>query len=135
MASFPAYIPTSRSFTPGTYPQKAYRSMAGIVTKRTFGNRPSQAKLDLEFQNVNDTTAAAIISHYRAQTAANRRFNVTATTMAGLDISLLVLANGSSDTLRWEYANPPEVQSVRPGKSSITVSLIGEIRDPATDDL
>ena len=43
-------------------------------------------------------------------------------------------ADASLDNLRWEYEGPPEVESVRPGFSSVRVSLIGEIRDPRYDD-
>lgn len=134
MAAFPSFAPSSRSFKPGIYPQRAYRSLSGVVTKRTFGNSPSQSTLDLTFDNVADSTATAIINHYRSQTAANRRFQLSATTTGGLDAGLVSIANGTIDNLRFEYKDPPSVQSVRPGRSSISVSLIGEIRDPKSDD-
>ena len=134
MAAFPSFAPTSRSFTPGTYPQRSYRSLSGVVTKRTFGNAPSQSTLDMNFDNVADSTVTAIINHYRNQTAVNRRFQLSATTMGGMDSGLVSIANGTIDNLRFEYKDPPSVQSVRPGRSSISVSLIGEIRDPRSDD-
>jgi len=134
MAAFPSFAPTSRSFTPGTYPQRSYRSLSGVVTKRTFGNAPSQATLDMSFDNVADSTVAAIINHYRNQTAVNRRFQLSAITMGGMDSSLVSIANGTVDNLRFEYKDPPSVQSIRPGRSSVSVSLIGEIRDPRSDD-
>ena len=134
MAAFPSFAPTSRSFTPGIYPQRTYRSLSGVVTKRTFGNAPSQSTLDMSFDNVADSTVTAIINHYRNQTAVNRRFQLSATTMGGMDSGLVSIANGTIDNLRFEYKDPPSVQSVRPGRSSISVSLIGEIRDPRSDD-
>ena len=36
--------------------------------------------------------------------------------------------------LRWEYEKPPEVQSVRPGIYTVTITLLGEIRNTTTDD-
>lgn len=135
MASFPSYAPSQRSFKPGTYPQRSYRSLAGVVVKRTFGNRLSQATLSLAFDNVADSVATSILNHYRTQTASNQRFKVGTTTMGGMDANLIALADGTADSLRWEYESPPEVQSIRPGVSSLTVSLLGEIRDPMTDDL
>jgi hypothetical protein len=134
MATFPAYAPSRRQFNPGTYPQKSYRSLAGVVVKRTFGNRPSGATLSLDFNNIADDKVVAILNHYRDQTAINRRFRITATTMAGLNSSLTALVDGSIDNLRWEYNQPPSVDSVRPGISRVQVQLIGEIRDPASDD-
>jgi hypothetical protein len=134
MATFPAYAPTKRQFNPGAYPQKSYRSLAGVVVKRTFGNRPSGATLNLDFENIADDKVVAILNHYRSQTAVNRRFKVTATTMAGLNSSLIALADGSTDNLRWEYSQPPAVESIRPGVSRVQVQLLGEIRDPGSDD-
>jgi len=134
MAAFPSFAPTSRSFTPGTYPQRSYRSLSGVVTKRTFGNAPSQSALEMNFDNVADSTATAIINHYRSQTAINKRFQLSAITMGGMDSGLVNIADGTIDNLRFEYKEPPSVQSVRPGRSSISVSLIGEIRYPRSDD-
>lgn len=134
MAAFPSFAPSSRSFMPGIYPQRSYRALSGIVTKRTFGNAPSQSTLDMTFDNVVDSTAAAIVNHYRSQTAINKRFQLSETTMGGMNSGLVGIANGTIDNLRFEYKDPPSVQSVRPGRSSITVSLIGEIRDPRSDD-
>jgi hypothetical protein len=134
MATFPAYAPTKRQFNPGTYPQKSYRSLAGIVVKRTFGNRPTGATLNLDFENIADDKVVAILNHYRSQTAVNQRFKVTATTTAGLNSNLTALADGSADNLRWEYSQPPAVESIRPGVSRVQVQLLGEIRDPGSDD-
>ena len=134
MAAFPSFVPTSRNFTPGIYPQRSYRSLSGVVTKRTFGNAPSQSALEMNFDNVADSTATAIINHYRSQTAINKRFQLSAITMGGMDSGLVSIADGTIDNLRFEYKEPPSVQSVRPGRSSISVSLIGEIRDPRSDD-
>lgn len=134
MAAFPPFAPSSRSFTPGIYPQRTYRALSGVVTKRTFGNSPSQATLDMTFENVVDSTATAIVNHYRSQTAINKRFQLSAITMGGMDSGLVSIADGTIDNLRFEYKDPPSVQSVRPGRSSISVSLVGEIRDPRSDD-
>lgn len=134
MADFPSYAPSSRSFSPGAYPQKSYKSLSGFVTKRTFGDKPFGAKLDLEFSNISDDKAAVILDHYRYQTARNARFRLSAKVLSGLSANLKQLADGSVDDLRWEYESPPQIQSVRPGFSSVRVSLMGEIRNIFTDE-
>ena len=134
MADFPSYAPTGRSFSPGVYPQKVYRSLSGVAIKRTFGNKPSGAKLDLDFNNISDAKVTAILNHYRQQTAQNARFKISAKTLAGLSTELSEIANGTVDDLRWEYESPPNVQSVRPGISQVRVALIGEIRNLYLDD-
>lgn len=134
MATFPSYVPTDRRFAPGTYPQRVYRSLAGVTARRTFGDRPYGASLELNFNNVSDAVTTAIINHYRSQTQQNKRFKVSNTTMGGLATELQTLMDGTADNLRWEYSQPPDVESVRPGLSRVSVSLTGEIRDPNTDD-
>lgn len=134
MAAFPSITPTSRNFKPGAYPQKQYRSLSGVAIKRTFGNQPYGAVLELEYANVSDATTVTLIDHYRSQTAANQRFQLSSNVTAGMSPTLATRANASVDNLRWEYAQPPEVSSVRPGISTIRINLAGEIRDPRYDD-
>lgn len=134
MATFPALTPSSRNFAPGVYPQKVYRSLSGNVRKRTFGNSPYGATLELEYQNVPDATAVTLLNHYKSQTAANSRFALSPNVTAGMSDSLATLASASVDNLRWEYSRPPEVRSVRPGFSTVRISLAGEIRNPQFDD-
>ena len=133
MAAFPSFTPSQRSFKPGIYPQRSYRSLSGVVTKRTFGNAPSQATLEMSFDNIPDITANSIISHYHSQTTQNQSFKL-GTPILNLSTALNTLAVGYDSNLRWEYANPPEVTLVRPGITNVSVSLIGEIRDPRSDD-
>jgi hypothetical protein len=134
MATFPSITPTGRSFRPGVYPQKMYRALSGAVVKRTYGNSPYGAQLDLEFDSISDATVVTQLDHYRSQTAANRRFTLSTNVTAGMSSTLATRANASIDGLRWEYANPPEVQSVRPGFNNVRISLVGEIRNPRLDD-
>lgn len=134
MATFPSITPTARNFKPGTYPQKQYRSLSGVAIKRTFGNQPYGAVLELEYANVSDAIAVTLIDHYRSQTAANRRFQLSSNVTAGMSSTLAARANASVDNLRWEYTQPPEINSVRPGINTIRINLAGEIRDPRYDD-
>lgn len=133
MATFPSITPTARSFKPGVYPQRAYRSLNGAVVKRTFGNSPYGAALELSFDNISDANVVTLIDHYRSQTAANARFLLSTSITAGMSSTLAARANASVDNLRWEYAGPPEVESVRPDVNRVRISLAGEIRDPRYD--
>lgn len=136
MAAFPDIAPTSRTFEPGVYPQRTYRTLSGVVVRRTFGNSPFNAKLDMQFENIGDSAVESILNHYRTQTASNARFQVLTTTkpLTGMTSTLANLASGSTDNLRWEYAQPPQVRSIRSGLSTVSVSLLGEIRNPQQDD-
>ena len=134
MAVFPSYIPTRRNFTPGIFPQKTFRTLGGTVAKRTFGNVAYGAKLELEFTNIIDDKVQAIIAHYQFQTQRNQRFQLPDTIVAGMNASLATSVKAVS-TLRWEYESPPAIESIFPGISVVSLTLIGEIRDPNTDDV
>ena len=137
MADFPNYTPSSRNFEPGVYPQRSYRTLSGINVKRTFGNQPFGAKLEMEFANVGNDAVEAILNHYKTQTAANERFNVYSTTttkpLAGVGSTVRGYLLDTT-TLRWEYESPPRVQSVRSDLYTISVSLVGEILNKGLDD-
>ena len=134
MAVFPSYIPTRRNFTPGVFPQKTFRTLGGVAAKRTFGNVAYGAKLELEFTNVVDDKTQAIILHYQFQTQRNQRFQLPDTVIAGMNASLATSVKAVS-TLRWEYESPPAIESIFPGISVVSLTLIGEIRDPKSDDV
>jgi hypothetical protein len=133
MAVFPGYIPTRRNFTPGIFPQKTFRTLGGTIAKRTFGNVAYGAKLELEFTNITDDKVQAIIAHYQFQTQRNQRFQLPDTVVAGMNASLATSVKAVS-TLRWEYESPPAIESIFPGISAVSLTLIGEIRDPNSDD-
>lgn len=137
MAAFPSLTPTSRRFTPGIYPQRSYRTLSGIVARRTFGNSPYGARLELEYSNVPDATVNTLLDHYHAQTAANARFQLSSNVTAAMssDVAAEVTSTAiNRGNLRWEYEQPPQVESVHPGRYNVSISLAGEIRNPQTDD-
>jgi len=134
MAVFPSYIPTRRNFTPGIFPQKTFRTLGGTVAKRTFGNVAYGAKLELEFTNITDDKVQEIIAHYQYQTQRTQRFQLPDSVVAGMNNALATSVKAVS-TLRWEYESPPAIESIFPGISVVSLTLIGEIRDPKTDDV
>ena len=134
MAIFPSYIPTRRNFTPGIFPQKIFRTLGGVSAKRTFGNVAYGAKLELEFTNIADDKTQAIIVHYQYQTQRNQRFRLSNSILIGMAAPLFETVKAYS-TLRWEYEGPPAIESIFPGISVVSLTLIGEIRDPKTDDV
>jgi hypothetical protein len=111
--------------------------LSGIVARRTYGNSPYGARLDLEFKNISDTTVTTLLNHYHAQTTANRRFRLSTPITAGMNTGLsteVQSLTADRGNLRWEYAQPPQIESVRPGVSNVSITLSGEIRDPNTDE-
>ena len=135
MASqFPTIRPTTRSFAMGDYPSKTYRSLSGAIFKRAFGNKATGYRMDLTFQNIGDTaelrslsgSVKVILDHYNNVDGTFGKFNLPSRIFAGMNSSLTGVIQAPSN-ISWRYASPPQVQSVRNGISTVTVSLIGEI--------
>lgn len=144
--------PTTRSFTMGDYPSKTYTSLSGAVFKRAFGNKATNYRLDLTFKNIADTvqlrdgsgTVKEIVDHFRTVTDGTfKSFTLPLQVFAGLysdtpgeddrdgdeirkDDNLNPTIQ-EPDSISWRYAEPPKVQSVKSGMSTVTVKLIGEI--------
>jgi hypothetical protein len=124
--TFPSIKPTGREFTMGTYPTKVYRSLAGTTVKRSFGNKPYGYQLSLEFANVSDATLAQLLAHYDTTGGGFSRFALPDAVFAGMDATVrgrIQTPNG----IKWEYAGPPEVESVYNGRSNVSIQLAGEL--------
>ena len=143
MANFPAVKPTRRSFALGEYPTKTYRSLSGKTVRRSFGNRPYSATLELVFENVSEETMGLIYNHYHGQLGTTTGFALSDEVMAGLSSSgsasrqlkagdpFLVLqqlgiGSGAANTMNWFYSEAPQIESTYRDLSTVSVKLISE---------
>jgi len=124
-----ALKPTSRSFNPGDYPVKAFKSQSGAETRILYGNRRTNLKLSLTYENISDASAELFIDHYDETQGTFATFGVASeSTNDGAKTgwegnSTAIGANSSGNAYRYE--GPPELTQVRPGISTVTVNLIG----------
>ena len=123
---FPEIKPTSRSYTPGNYPQTQFKAQNGATTVIRFGSRRVDARLSLGFSNVTDDEAASILSNYESVNSAwNMVTFTTANGSAGAGSALAAyLQESGASGLRWRYSAPPQVQSVYPGVSSVSCEFV-----------
>lgn len=126
MAIFPSIRPTGRSYAPGQFPIKTYRSLTGATVKRIFGNRSFGHSIELQFENIADATTKQILDHYYGQYGSYNRFNLPDTVFSGASSDLKGILQSPTNIL-WEYAEAPQVESVFNGRSTVTVRLIGEL--------
>lgn len=91
-----------------------------------YGQKPYNAQLTLTFANIDDDDAARIVSHYeeRMATFSNVTFS-GANGLAGLGTALSVEVGEFASGLKWRYAEPPQVESVYPGISTVTCTFTG----------
>ena len=130
--TFPSITPTRRSFVAPTWPTKTQASQSGVITRRLWGSRPSQAKLSLTFGNINDTNTAAILSAYNSARGSVDSLTLPTLIFAGADATLQSWLNASATGagLLWSFSEgtSPQVESVIPGRSNVTVELTAELR-------
>ena len=130
--TFPSITPTRSSFVSPTWPTKTQAAQSGVITRRLWGSRPSQGRLSLTFGNINDTNAAAILDAYNSARGSVNSLTLPNEIFAGADAALQRLLDTSATGagLLWCFAegSSPEVESVAPGRSNVTVELTAELR-------
>lgn len=119
-------VPSSRAYDPGSWPVKTYQAMDGAEVRLLYGSKRTGMKLRLSYENVSDQAAERFLQHYSDRKGTFLTFQLPAGAKAkagwaGSDASLDVGATGNA----WRYAEAPTVTNVRPGRSSVTVNLIG----------
>ena len=124
---FPGNIPpTSRSFRPGKLPETKFQALNGAVSFVQYGQNFVDAELTLNFANINDDKVLEILQHYSSVVGDDhvafgpvRGFQGMATDLINNGIE------SGRELLRWRYKEPPQVQSVYPGISSVQLAFIG----------
>lgn len=149
---FPNIVPSARKFSMGDYPSVTYRSLSGTIFKRSFGNKQTGYTLDLEFKNIGDEsnlkndsgTLLLIMRHYNAVDGTLQFFALPRRVFSGFfkldtrrdsaqevnrkDGLIKEIIPRDDGDIKWRYASPPQVTSVRHGISTVSVSLVGELQ-------
>jgi hypothetical protein len=124
--AFPPVKPTGRSYNPGSYPTAEFKSLSGVTTRMLYGNRRSDAELELNFSNITDTNAALILRNYEQVTPTGDWVSFADAAGAGSALAVYLQESGGSG-LRWRYDGPPDVRSVVPGRSTVQCKFIGQL--------
>lgn len=127
--SYPRIAPTGRAYDPGDWPVKTYRSQNGAEVRLLYGSVRTGMTLRLDYANVPDATAQQFLEHYNEMNGTFRAFSFDLTTWN----RILAGWGGSSSPLKppagtdWRYDGPPSLSAVRPGVSTVSVTLRGVI--------
>ena len=140
---FPSIKPSSRSYSPGTYPSTDFESLDGTKTHLRFGNKRVNATLQLGFSNIPDAEAALILENYED---VNSTWDyVTFTSSNGVSgvsnskevdgqtnpaSSLQSLVKEGGARLLWRYSGPPSVTSTFKGLSNVSCSFVACLDSP-----
>ena len=129
--TFPDIKPSSRSYTPGIYPQTEFIAQNGAKTVLRYGNKKVDAKLTLGFTNITDSQANEILDLYEEVNSDYDYilFNPV-TALAGIKSNSLlfkeaeVSEDGSGLKLRYRFDGPPTVTSVKPDRSKVQCKFV-----------
>lgn len=119
-------IPTSRTFTPGRFPETAFESRNGSVSFVQYGQNFVNAELTMSFANINDGKALQILQHYKSVLGDDYVVFAANAGFQGMNAELVDggLETGE-DLLRWRYSAAPQLTSVFPGISTVQVKFVG----------
>jgi len=123
MAALPALTPTAMDFTAPEFPVKSNTSLSGVVSRRIFGNRGSRSTLQLNFDNIADSSAVEFLDAWNASRGQLNAVTVPSEVFNGADATLTAYVSDGGDGLIWHFAEPPQVQRIKPGISRVRVRL------------
>jgi len=129
---FPTVKPSSRSYSPGTYPSTDFESLDGTKTHLRYGNKRVNATLQLGFSNISDADAALILANYE-QVNSNWNYVTFNRGFATAGVGSGTLSDYFKESLsglKWRYSNPPTVISTFKGLSNVSCSFVACLDSP-----
>lgn len=123
--NFPNVVPSSMEFTPPEFPIGEDVSIGGVYTRRRFSNRASEGRLQVEFRNIDNSLAAAIVAaHHQSKGTASIVFDTSFFNGAGGELTPY-LNNTAYPGLAWFFlkGSPPRISRVEGGGQLSNVSL------------
>ena len=143
---FPRLCPSSRSYSPGSFPIEEFQGQNGAVTAVKFGNRLKDSELTMTFNNISDSDGFLIWKNYADVMGgldSNGDWNyigvdfntgldgTSANFGAGIvDDSMRAVTTEKRLNRRYRYAEPPQFVSTFPGRCTVTIKLRGYLDGP-----
>jgi hypothetical protein len=129
--NFPAISPTACSFTPPEWPITESRSQSGVRSYRIWANKPSDALLDLGFENISERDGFRIVRAHSSAKGPIDDVTLPSAIFSGIeDENLLDFISQNSSGLSWHFINgePPVLERVPGRRYSTRVRLRAELR-------
>lgn len=122
---FPEIQPTDCRFAEPEWPTSMVRSQSGVRSVRLWGDKPSDARLLLEFANITHANYQLIRAAYQAAKSDVDDVSLPAIVFKNVnDAELLSFLESGGDGARWYFVkgSPPDGRRI-PGGSRWTVSV------------
>lgn len=121
---FPTATPTSRDFSAGDFPVKTFKAQSGAEVRILYGSKRTGMELSLGYDNAPDSVANDFVTHFEEVKGTFDTFALPSAVTTGWQGSVSSITASSTGN-QWRYADAPAITSVRPGRSSIRVRLVG----------
>lgn len=126
--AFPNLSPTARSVRLGDWPVKSFRAQNGKEYRVVYGDKRTGQELELTYENISDSDANDFVGHYNSSKGTYDTFTIEANTRAGWGVGGTTPFDPPSSASLYRYADAPQITSVRPGRSTVTVRLVSVLR-------
>ena len=123
-------VPSTRSYSPGDYPQVEFEAQNGVKTVIRYGKYRTGATLTLGFDNISDVDAATILLHYEEVQSVWGEVNFDGTGVIEGAASNITSFFVERVELKWKYDGPPQVTSVYPGRSNVQCKFVACLDSP-----
>lgn len=123
MTTFPALRPSSREFIAGVFPVAAPEYQGVDRYSKLVGTQAVDHRLILDYLNIADTEATAILDCYRESFSGFKSIELSSEIFS--DIKLETLITEMLGRVDWYFAEKPSVESVFVGISTVRVNLKG----------
>lgn len=118
--TFPALIPTTRTWSPGTYPATAWAAMGGNESRVRHSTLMAGSELRLSFVAITEANMLALLAHYVEVSGSWASFSLPAAVWSGTADPTEYLPAGYG----WRYSGPPDVRDYPCGGHDVTLSLV-----------
>ena len=118
--TFPALVPSSRTYSPGDIPQARQVSQSGVATGFRRGNRRTNQTLSLSFTNLTEAQVDLIKAHYVDRQGSFDIFFLPSEIWSGYSTPPVSLLSDYA----WRYSSPPTVTDGIVGRWGVDVELV-----------
>jgi hypothetical protein len=118
MTTFPALIPSSRTFTPGEYPVTPFSGYSGVQGRVRHSDVFLSAQLRLSFLGISEAEMLGIWNHYTARRGGYEPFDLPDEITEGTS-----LADYVPTGYRWRYGDEGSVEDLPCGGHNVSLTL------------
>ena len=116
--TFPALIPSSRTFTPGEYPNTPFSGYSGSQDRVRHSNVFLAAQLQLSYIGLSESQMLQLWNHYSTAQGIYQSFDLPTETLSGSSVSDYVPA-----TYRWAHTGSGQFEDLPCGGHNVTLTL------------